>query len=214
MEKFMEPLINSKTKLNTAVILAGGKSSRLPFDKQTLKINGNLMPVFIADCLSAEFARVIIVSNKPEFYRKNCSYEIIPDTWVGLGPKAGILTGLEYASDEFVYFTGCDMPFVNLPYIRHMKKLILNADKHISVVLSIKNGYYEPLNAFYSKKLIPVLQAQLHSNKNKISDCYSENDILEITEKTLTEFDPHGLMFINLNTPKDIEELHSKQLLL
>jgi len=106
------------------------------------------------------------------------------------------------------------MPFVNLPYIRHMKKLILNAEKEISVVLSIKNGYYEPLNAFYSRKLIPLLQTQLHANKNKISDCYSENDKIEITESIQAEFDPHELMFINLNTPKDIEELHSKQMLL
>ncbi len=210
----MKHFINNETKLNTAVILAGGKSSRLPFDKQTFKINGNLMPVFIADCLSVEFDRVIIVSNKPELYRKNCSYEVIPDTWIGLGPKAGILAGLEFAADEFVYFTGCDMPFVNLPYIRYMKSLLQHAEMDLSVVLSVKNGYYEPLNAFYSKNLIPVLQTQLQTKKNKISDCYFENSILKITERMQVQFDPHRLMFINLNTPKDIEEWHSKQILL
>src|SRR5665648_270589 len=105
MEKFMEHFINSRNKLNTAVVLAGGKSSRLSFDKQAFNIKGNLMSVFIADCLSVEFERVIIVSNKPKLYRKNCPYEVISDTWIGLGPKAGILTGLEHAADEFVYFT-------------------------------------------------------------------------------------------------------------
>jgi len=214
MEKFMENLANSESKLNTAVVLAGGKSSRLSFDKQTFNIKGNLMPVFIADCLSFEFERVIIVSNKPELYRKNCPYEVVSDNWIGLGPKAGILTGLEYAKDDFVYFTGCDMPFVNLPYIRYMKNLIINTEKEISVVLSIKNGYYEPFNAFYSKNLIPVLQAQLNSNNNKISNCYSEHNKIEINERTQAQFDPHCLMFINLNTPKDFEILHSKQILL
>lgn len=210
----MEHFSNSGTKLNTAVVLAGGKSSRLPFDKQTLNIDGSLMPVFIAKRLSAEFDRVIIVSNKPELYRRNCPYEVISDTCIGLGPKAGILTGLEHAADEFVYFTGCDMPFVNLPFIRHMKKLILHVGGDSSVIISVKNGYYEPFNAFYSKKLIPVLQAQLNSNNNKISNCYSENSILKIDERTQSEFDPHGLMFINLNTPKDLETLQSKQMLL
>ncbi|MBK5261326.1 MAG: molybdenum cofactor guanylyltransferase [Peptostreptococcaceae bacterium] len=210
----MEHFVNSRNKLNTAVILAGGKSSRLSFDKQAFNIKGNLMPVFIADCLSVEFERVIIISNKPELYRKNCPYEVISDTWIGLGPKAGILTGLEHATDEFVYFTGCDMPFVNLPFIRYMKKLISGANKDLSVVLSIKNGYYEPFNAFYSKNLIPVLLAQLNSNNNKISNCYSERNKIEINEKAQAEFDPYCLMFINLNTPKDFEALHSKQMLL
>lgn len=210
----MKHFENSGTKLNTAVVLAGGKSSRLTFDKQAFNIKGHLMPVFIADCLSVEFDRVIIVSNKPELYRENCPYEVISDTWVGLGPKAGILTGLEHATDEFVYFTGCDMPFVNLPFIQYMKNLILTAGKDLSVVISIKNGYYEPFNAFYSKNLIPVLLTQLNSNNNKISNCYSENNKIEINERIQAEFDPHCLMFINLNTPKDFESLHLKQMLL
>lgn len=207
-------MIDFTKKLNTAVILAGGKSSRLSFDKQTFDIKGHLIPIYLAKSLSAEFERVIIVSNKPELYRTNCPYEIITDTYVGLGPKAGILTGLENSTDEFVYFTACDMPFVNLPYIRYMKKLILDAKQYLSVLLSIKNGYYEPFNAFYSKNLIPVLKAQLHSNNNKISNCYSESNIIEIDEKKQSEFDPHNLMFINLNTPKDFEILNSKQMLL
>ena len=212
MKHFANTNSNTNGKLNTAVILAGGKSSRLLFDKQTLNINGNLMPVFIANRLSLEFDRVIIVSNKPELYRNNCPYEVVSDTFIGVGPKAGILTGLEHATDEFVYFTGCDMPFVNLPYIRYMKRLILNAPTPLSVVISIKNGYYEPFNAFYSKDLIPVLLTQLNANDNKISNCYSENSIIKIDERTQSEFDPHGLMFINLNTPKDFETLQSKQL--
>ncbi|MBK5246857.1 MAG: molybdenum cofactor guanylyltransferase [Peptostreptococcaceae bacterium] len=210
----MEHFANSGSKLNTAVVLAGGKSSRLPFDKQTLDIKGNLMPVFIANHLSFEFDRVIIVSNKPELYRGNCPYEVISDTCIGLGPKAGILTGLEHSTDEFVYFTGCDMPFVNLPFIRYMKKLILNAKKDLSVVISVKDGYYEPFNAFYSKNLIPVLLAQLNSNNNKITNCYFDNSIIKINERTQSEFDPHSLMFINLNTPKDLETFQSKQMLL
>src|SRR5665648_170919 len=35
-----------------------------------------------------------------------------------------------------------------------------------------------------------------------------------IAECLSIEFDPHCLMFINLNTPKDFEALHSKQMLL
>ena len=193
---------------NTAVVLAGGKSSRLPFDKQTIEIKGAMMPVFIASHLSQEFERVVIVSNRPGLYRDNCAHEIVSDTYVGLGPKAGILRGLEISQEDFVYFTGCDMPFVNLPFIRHMKKLIEGGSPDLDMIVSVKNGYFEPLNAFYSRRLIPTIRHHLDENNNKISNLFSKDKMITIDEKILDEFDPKGLMFINLNTPKDFETLN------
>lgn len=197
---------------NTAVVLAGGKSSRLDFDKQTLMIRNRIAPIYIADLLSKEFNRVIIVSNKPEYYRENCPYKVITDTFPGLGPKAGILAGLEQSLDEFVYFTGCDMPFVNLPYIRYMKQLLGECGEETAVLLAKKNGFFEPLNAFYSRKLISSVQAQLKNQDNKISSMYTETNLRIIDNSILMELDPAGIMFTNLNTPKDFELLYEKNI--
>ena len=199
---------NTKSS-NTAVVLAGGKSSRLNFDKQTISINGVLMPVYIANCLSQEFEKVIIGSNKPELYSKNCPYEIITDNYNGLGPKAGILAGLENSTSDFVYFTGCDMPYVNIPFIRHMRKLLIESEESISVVLAVSNGYFEPLNAFYSQDLKSPIRDQLNQNRNKLSDLYQETNTICIGDETLAEFDPYNLMFVNLNTPEDYKKLIS-----
>lgn len=195
--------------LNTAVVLAGGKSSRLNFDKQTIRINGELMPVYIANCLALEFQEVIIVSNKPELYDPCCPYKIIPDTYVGLGPKAGILEGLAHATSDYVYFTGCDMPYVSIPYIQYMKELLRSCRESPSVVLAIKNGYFEPLNAFYAQSLKSCIQDQLSRNMNKISDLFTKEKTLCIEEKKLLALDPYDLMFINLNTPDDYKRLLS-----
>lgn len=54
----------------TAVILAGGKSSRMGFDKQFLRINKVRIMEKLIHELSKEFEDIIIVTNKPEEYKK------------------------------------------------------------------------------------------------------------------------------------------------
>lgn len=201
--------------LNTAVILAGGKSTRMDFDKQTILIQGQMMPLFIADQLEGLFNNRFIISNRREIYPEEMAYPVIPDLIRDRGPKGGIFTGLTSAMDDYVYFIGCDMPFVNPGFIAYMKSLIqasVSANPDLSpgpkVVLARKNGYPEPLNAFYSKELLPDILRQLEDGNNKISALYQEEETLMIEEEIWRSFDPKGLMFINLNTGSDYEELY------
>ncbi len=199
--------------LNTAVILAGGKSTRMDFDKQTILIQGQMMPLFIADQLEGLFKNRIIISNRRELYPEEMEYPVIPDLIRDRGPKGGIHSGLTSAMDDYVYFIGCDMPFVNPGFIAYMKSLIqgsltVNPGTGPKVVLARKNGYPEPLNAFYSKKLLPEIRHQLKEGNNKISALYRKEETLMIDEEIWRQFDPRGLMFINLNTASDYEELY------
>jgi len=199
--------------LNTAVILAGGKSTRMDFDKQTILIQGQMMPLFIADQLEGIFKNRIIISNRTELYPADMEYPVIPDLIRDRGPKGGIFSGLTTSMGDYVYFTGCDMPFVNPGFIIYMKSLIqgsLSTDTGIvpKVVLARKKGYPEPLNAFYSKDLLPEIRRQLEEGNNKISALYREGETLMIEEEIWRQFDPRGLMFINLNTASDYEELY------
>ena len=55
--------------LNTAIILAGGKSSRMGFDKQFLVTNEKRLILDIAKKLKKHFKEIIIVTNKKEYYK-------------------------------------------------------------------------------------------------------------------------------------------------
>lgn len=198
--------------LDTAVILAGGKSSRLSFDKQTIKVGDKLIAHYIGDLLSKEFKEIFINSNKPNLYDYGCPYEVLTDILPGMGPKSGLLTGLQNSKESFVYFTGCDMPFVNVKYIQYMKQLISEADEKIMAVLAHRNGFYEPLNAYYSKALIPEIISQLDNGDNKISSLYSNDNTILIEDSELELIDPEDLMFLNLNTQKDFEGLNEKNI--
>jgi len=47
----------------TAIILAGGRSTRMGFGKEDLVINGERLLYYLYDTLRMRFAQVIVVSN-------------------------------------------------------------------------------------------------------------------------------------------------------
>ena len=92
----MSPNFNSKggimKKYETAIILAGGKSSRMGFDKQFLTFNNKKIIDTIIEQLEKEFQEIIIVTNKPEEY-KNYSQKIFTDEIINKETLGGIYTG-------------------------------------------------------------------------------------------------------------------------
>ena len=86
-------------KFGTAIILAGGKSSRMGFDKQFLQIDDRRIMDDVIHNLEQEFDEIIIVTNKPEEY-SNYKHKIVKDIIVGKGPLSGIHVGLKESSSN------------------------------------------------------------------------------------------------------------------
>ncbi|HSQ33967.1 MAG TPA: NTP transferase domain-containing protein, partial [Peptostreptococcaceae bacterium] len=76
----------------SAVILAGGKSTRMKFDKQLLCVDEKRIIYNIADKLKNEFEDIIIVSNNQEYY-KDSNYKVVSDELKQCGPLGGIHIG-------------------------------------------------------------------------------------------------------------------------
>lgn len=188
-------------KFGTAVILAGGKSSRMGFDKQLLKINERRLMDSLIMKLNQEFDEIIIVTNRPECY-KGLGDKIISDIIVGRGPLSGIHAGLTMASNEFSYFLACDMPNINFDYIRYMKNSIRCIDT--SACITRFGSWIEPFNAFYSKKLKIEIEKHLFSGNRSINSLLEKVDVYYISEEEARRFSPNWDMFLNLNTKEDL----------
>ena len=132
----------------TAVILAGGKSSRMKSNKALLPFSGELFIERIHRQLTALFSEVILVTNTPEFYRF-LPCRMVPDEFPGLGSLAGIHAGLKHSKTEHIFVVACDMPYLNSELMRQMISKAQESD----VVIPESDGGYEPLHAVYSKKL-------------------------------------------------------------
>lgn len=195
-------MLESRRKMKqvgTAIILAGGKSSRMGFDKQFLKIENRRLMNSIINQLKEEFDEIIIVTNKPENYL-GLSHKIAVDEIKDKGPLGGIHAGLKIASSQYALVMACDMPNVNMAYIRYMME---NLGQH---GCTTKFGeWIEPFCSFYSKDMVEDIEKYLQSNRRSIHQLLQTLDFNYIEEEDARRFSPDWEMFLNLNTKKDLE---------
>ena len=185
------------SRFGSAVILAGGKSTRMGFDKQRVLIGGMLMVHYIARQLESVFEEIVIVSNTPELYAKS-KYKLVTDVFKDKGPLSGIHAGLKHCKSDYVYFVAGDMPVINTAYIGYMKSRVDQQDV-FGCVTEVR-GYMEPFNAFYSKSSAEIIETSIKKDHLKISRLVQEQKHLLIKEEQARHYAPDLAMFMNLNT--------------
>ena len=106
-------------KTGTAIILCGGKSSRMGFDKSKYEINGKLLIEICAEKLGSVFEEVLLVTKDTDKFKK-LRYKIIGDDADDYAPVLGIYKGLLEAGSHFSFIIACDMPVISLNYINYL----------------------------------------------------------------------------------------------
>jgi len=192
-------------RFGSALILAGGESKRMGFDKQFLEIGGRRIIFDIASELLKLFNEVIIVTNKPELYDISGNMKIVRDEIKGSGPIGGIHAGLKASSSDYLYVTACDMPVVNLQFVKYMMQAI--QDEQVDVVAVLNSmSWIEPLNAFYCLALVPEIESYLEEGNRALFRFIRDRNSILIPEEKARVFSPDWNMFLSLDTMKKIEE--------
>lgn len=189
-------------KFGSAVILAGGLSSRMGFDKQFMEIGDTVLSRFLASVLSEEFEDVIIVTNRPECY-ENAGPRIVSDIIPGKGPLSGIHSGLTHSSSEYAYFLACDMPNLSLPYVRYLKSRMTSGSYEACVARA--GDWIEPFHSFFSRDAIGRIERYLEMDRRSVYHLLGALDTLYLKEEEIAEFNPGGRLFANLNTRQELE---------
>lgn len=192
--------------MGTAIILAGGKSSRMGFDKQFLKLRDKFIIEMITERLQKVFGEIIIVTGRPDEYEKY-GFKLVEDEVKDFGPLAGIHVGLKSSGSMHNYIVACDMPFINLKYLEYMMELIEQHGGMVDGVITRLGEWIEPFNAFYSKSLLPKIEENIENGKRQINLLLQGSNVLYISESKARVFSPDWAMFTNVNTQKDYESL-------
>jgi molybdopterin-guanine dinucleotide biosynthesis protein A len=179
----------------SAAILAGGQSLRMQQDKSLLTIQGQPLIAHIAKQLTPVFPEVFIGSNEKNKYAF-LGLPIIADQTPGQGPLMGILSCLKAARYDRVLIVACDIPTIDISFVRQLIRLSQDAD--IAIPLSA-GGRHEPLLAVYRKSVIPRAEALLASHKRRIVEVFDG-----LIVKTIDM--PSG-WYHNLNTPEDLDRI-------
>jgi len=186
----------------TAIILAGGKSTRMGQEKSLILFSGKPLIEVLIDKLSRIFNNLMIITNKPDLYKKY-GIEIHTDLLKNHGSLGGIYTGLFYSKTNYNFICACDMPFLNESLIKFMLKKAESYD----VLIPQHNTRLEPLSAIYSKSCIAPIKEQLSKSNLKITDFFPSVEVKTITENEITSFDAEGKSFVNINTREDYKTI-------
>lgn len=184
----------------SAIVLAGGASSRMGFNKAFARLGqgGTLIEKAVAKVamLSPD---VIVVANDEETYR-NLGVRVSPDVYPGTGSLGGIYSGLLAAQHQHALVVACDMPFLSLPLWRYM----LSIPRDYDVLLPRLHGQPEPLHAIYSKQCVGPIKDLLERGRLKIIGFLHRVKVRFLDEVEIEHFDPEHRSFFNVNRPEEL----------
>jgi|SRR5579875_3217221 len=185
-----------------AVILAGGKSSRMGTNKALLKINGKPNIERIVEELRLVFTDLILVTNQPETY-EYLRVKQTPDLFPGLGPLAGLHAGLTASEDDLNLLVACDMPFVS----SRLAERLVEQCGEMDAVIPVINGREHPLFAIFHKRTAKKAVKCMETGRLSMKDLLEQINVRYVTEKELPEFSSHELerIFFNMNRPDEYE---------
>lgn len=185
----------------TIAVQAGGKSSRMGEDKALIRLAGIPLIERVLGRIDGLADEILITTNRPETLT-HLNLRMAPDEVPGAGALHGLKTALSAAQCDVVLVLSCDTPFVSRELLEHL----LNRAHEADVIVPKHGDKYEPLQAVYnSAHCLPALEAALESDKRRMVSFFPKVHILPIEEPVLTELDPSGLSFFNINTPADLE---------
>lgn len=186
----------------SAVVLAGGKSSRMGFDKSTMVLQNKKLIESTIKKLDSLFDDIIIsvdsIEKKSEFNHA----KIAVDKVKGVGPLGGMISALEMAQSDKLFVIPCDMPVIDTKYISFMMKYMDDNE----IIFSEKNGYFEPFPGFYSKSLIPRIEELINQNRCSIRAIFECSRTKVISESEWKKLGFSEEIFTNLNTTQDVEK--------
>jgi molybdopterin-guanine dinucleotide biosynthesis protein A len=184
----------------TAVVLTGGKSSRMGRPKALLPFDGEPLIVHVVRALKKMFAETVVVA-APDQELPSLPAVLVRDEVAYQGPVSGIYHGLKAATKEVCFVTSCDAPFLNLQLISQLLAQISDCD----VVVPYWQQRFQPLHAVYRTSVLPLLKDQLERGELRPIFLYDKVRTRKIPEQEIRRLDSEGLSLLNMNSPAEYD---------
>ncbi len=178
----------------SAVLLAGGKSTRMGRDKALLEIDGEPLWRRQLETLRQLAPEQLMVSGPPRG-----EYEALPDEVENAGPLGGVSAALQKSSSPLLVVLAVDLPQMTSAFLQ----ALLTLCREGRGVVPRGPEFFEPLAAVY-----PAACASLTSSALRRSDLSMQSFVQTALEnKLIVTHDISAAemsLFANLNAPADL----------
>jgi molybdopterin-guanine dinucleotide biosynthesis protein A len=211
-----------------AIVLAGGAARRMGAGlvgaegKAGLLLAGRTFLDAVTTAVATSVARVIVVAAPSQpLPRVAVPIEIVRDSTPGAGPLAGIRDGLVHARavgqpPQAVLVVSCDAPLLAPAVVRLLLDRL--AGSSARWVVPLVQGHPQVLVSTISPDLLAPIERRLaagHRDPRGLLDDLRRADPAAVAVVTAAEMavaDPHGLSFMDVDTPADLEALHRRRI--
>ena len=177
-----------------AVIVAGGKSSRMGQDKSLLPFGTYRTLAEYQHVKLSKLFNKDYISTKEDKFDFECT--VVKDIFQVSSPLIGLISIFETLPIDEVFILSVDAPFVDEKTIE--KLLEYNEDTFDVIVVKSPKGV-QPLCGIYKRSILPLAYAQLEKENHRM------NDLLALASTCLVAFEEER-PFTNHNHPQEYQE--------
>ena len=180
-------------RVDTAVILAGGKSSRMRRDKSLLPFGESpTLAQYQYSRVQEIFSRVYISTKVDKF---DFQANLIFDESEIFSPLLAISSILERVASP-VFIIGVDMPHLSL---ESMERILDSFSLEFDAIIAKSNHHREPLCGVYNPSILSLIRDLIDRDIHKLNYLLSLSKVKEVEILAENEF-------TNLNYPEDYQE--------
>jgi molybdopterin-guanine dinucleotide biosynthesis protein A len=185
----------------TAVVLVGGRSTRMGRDKALILVDGTPLAAHVVAALSP-FAAHVLLAGRP---LPGLDVPAITDQYPDAGPLGGIASALAAVQTPLALVAACDMPSIR-PALLALLLDAARADPAAAAVMCRSDGGLEPLLSAWRPALaLAPLRAALDSGTRSLREAVAALPHAAILPPARWRpTDPPGDSFRNWNTPTDL----------
>ncbi|MBD2343830.1 molybdenum cofactor guanylyltransferase [Anabaena subtropica] len=198
----------------TAIVLAGGKSSRMGQDKALIPFQG--VPLLKLVCTTAASCAdtVYVVTPWPERYQHlvlpGCQFiEEVPllgesrNEPLTHGPLIGFAQGLAQVKTDWVLLLACDLPKLRVEVLQEWSSGLDSVPEEAIAALAHHAKGWEPLCGFYRRRCLPQLLEFISQGGRSFQQWLQYHSVQVLTL-------PTPEILFNCNTPEDWAAIQSE----
>jgi molybdopterin-guanine dinucleotide biosynthesis protein A len=188
----------------SAIILAGGQSTRMGRDKALLELDQRPLIQHVCQVAQAIAHPVFIVTPWIERYQsavpETCQFiqeALLLDETKPHGPLLGFAQGLAHIRTEWVLLLACDLPRLDAAVLQETVNALESVPEEAIAFLPKNPKGWEPLCGFYRSRCLAELTVYIEQGGRSFQRWLDQAIVAELTLS-----DPQILF--NCNTPDDL----------
>ena len=191
----------------SAIVLAGGQSSRMGRDKALIAPEGVPLLKQVYEIAVKCASPVYVVTPWPERYQdilpNSCRFirEVpLPNETEPHGPLVGLAQGLAQVQTQWVLVLACDLPRLQVEVLQSWIGLLGDVKDDAIALLPRDVKGWQPLCGFYRHSCLPALQDFINQGGRSFQRWLSQHPVQEVPVSDRQ-------MLFNCNTPTDLEQV-------